>query len=147
MANESITGTLYTSANHPKISITGDSALLAFPNKTGGGGSSWADAIIIEDLVIDANNSGSCIYLKDTTYYVVIQNCTVINSGSGAAGIYLYNAINVNITGNHVENNYYGIYLRSYSDTNFVLGNNVTNCRYGIDLFLDSDSNYISGNE
>lgn len=66
--------------NHPPFTIDGDGDLAAFPNITGGDGSSWAQARIIEDLVIDGNGSNAAACIANTTDFIVIKNCTFSNT-------------------------------------------------------------------
>lgn len=135
-----------TAEVHSEISIIGDTALDDFCDGNGTDGSSWANAHVIKDYVIDAGASGSAIEISDVTLYLIIQNCTVTNSGSGGidAGIKLQNCMNVRITGCNSSNNNLGFYLYE-SSNNSLLGNNVSNNDYGIRLSVCSN-NFISGN-
>jgi len=123
------------------------------------------DPYVIEDLEIDAGESGSGILIQDSTAYLKISNCTAINAGSNSEdaglrieycdninvfncdftnnsrnGIYLYSSSYNSLTGNTIANNpEYGIYLYS-SSYNSLTGNTIANNpEYGI--FLDSSSN------
>lgn len=80
---------------------------------TGSGTST--DPYVIEDLEIDANNTGSCILIKSSNEYFKIENCTLINSGSELvdAGILLIHADNAEIIDNTILNNYMGIDLKN----------------------------------
>jgi len=93
------------------------------------GKGSASDPYIIEDLVIDAGSSGSCITIGNSTAnFFQIDNCSVSNSGSGTydAGIYLRSTDNGLLTNNDCTKNKFGIYLYS-SDWNKVSGNAVYN--------------------
>ncbi|MHA1475998.1 MAG: right-handed parallel beta-helix repeat-containing protein [Promethearchaeota archaeon] len=137
-----------TAEVHSEISIIGDTALDDFCDGNGTDGSSWANAHVIKDYIIDAGADGNAIEINDTTLYLIIQNCTVTNSGSGVfdAGIYLNNCTNVKITGcNSSNNNNLGFYLYE-SSNNSLLGNIVCN-NTGLGIFLDSSqNNSLSGN-
>ncbi len=89
---------VHTAETHTPISINSENDLAAFPDKTGSGSSS--EPYIIQDLVIDAGGSSSCIFLGNTRSYVTFQNCTLLNPSPayGRAGIETTNASNVFIT-------------------------------------------------
>ena len=125
---------------------------------------------IIENVTIDAQNLGSCIYIENTNEYFIIQYCMLLNSqASPNAAIrldYVSNGkiLENNITNNNgravtfvggsnnlvedntIVNNGYGVTL-SYSNDNKILKNYIQDSDfYGIYLW-DSDNNYISENE
>nr|MDO8116762.1 right-handed parallel beta-helix repeat-containing protein [Candidatus Sigynarchaeota archaeon] len=133
------------SANHPKIFIGNDAALIAFPNKTGGG--TRINPYVIKDLVIDGGGSGSCIHIVSTTLPLEIRNCTVTNSGSSAgdAGITVgscYNMTVINCTA--VTNTGDGISCMGHEIR--LINNSIQdNGVFGIRLSL-STSTIISGN-
>jgi parallel beta-helix repeat protein len=158
---------LKISAISGKIRIINNSGWVAFENAgncTGDG--TYSDPYVIEDLVIDANNTGSCILIENSTVYFRIENCTLYNSrdyagiklnnttnsqiidnncSSNYYGIYIYNGENNTVSGNTVNDNNYGIYL-SYSNINTISGNTVNNNMwYGINLRI-SNNNTVSGN-
>jgi len=68
---------------------------------------------IIENVTIDADDSGSAILINNTIDYFIIRNCTTIEAGSGFdAGIKLIDVENGIITNNNCsENTYAGIRL------------------------------------
>lgn len=114
------------SANHGKISIDGDAALMAFPNKTGSG--TPTEPYFIKDLVIDAGGTGSAILINNTNAWLIIQNCTLTNTGDQYwdAGVWLNNSRNVNITRNRVfSNKCFGISIIHCSAIK-LLSNNVS---------------------
>ncbi|GAH45404.1 unnamed protein product, partial [marine sediment metagenome] len=55
------------------------------------GNGTYSEPYVIEDLVIDGGHSGSCILIENSTVFVKIENCTLVNSGSSSmdAGIKL----------------------------------------------------------
>ena len=133
------------------------------------GNGTYSKPYIIEDLIIDGGNSGSCIFIENSNVYFRIENCTVYNSGSvrTEAGIKLsyvnnaqlfknncsknYNGMrlsdsnNITISGNTASNNWFGIYL-FYCNDNRVLENNASdNGSKGIVSYF-GDDNIISGN-
>jgi len=137
-----------TAEVHSEIKIIGNTELASFCAGNGTDGSSWANAHMIKDYAIDASGSGSAIEIRDTTLHLIIQNCTVTNSGSGSsdAGIYLDNCTNVKITGCNASNNYNGLYLYN-SNNNSISGNLLSdNTNYGISLKDGCENNAISGN-
>jgi len=94
------------------------------------GNGTFSNPYIIEDLVIDGGDSGSCISIENSDVYFRIENCTVYNSGDDYsfddAGIRLYNTGNGTLIDNDCQFNFYGIYL--YSSNNFtILGNAANN--------------------
>ncbi|MHA1521218.1 MAG: right-handed parallel beta-helix repeat-containing protein, partial [Promethearchaeota archaeon] len=138
------------SVTHDPIFIDGDDGgndWTTFPNKTGSG--TFGDPYIIENLEINASGSGSGIYIRDSTVYAEIINCTVSNSGPSSedAGIRLLNCANIQIMNcTSAYNDYYGIYLVSNSYNNTLSGNNASyNSGYGIYL-TSSSNNTLSGN-
>ena len=135
------------------------------------GNGTYSEPYVIEDLVIDANGSGSGILIENSDVYFKIENCTFYNSryrgyldagiklsyvnnsqlinnncSSNWFGIFLDESNNNTVSGNAASyNNYDGIYLRN-SDYNTLTGNNASYKNdYGIFL-RDSDYNTISGN-
>ncbi len=104
-------------------------------------GLSWGTACVLEDLEVNANSVGSAIRIWNTTRYLVINNCSVINSlGQHEAGIELNNCTNVNITNCHVYNNEHGIYFDRV-DRCAVVNNNISLNLYGV---LTDQSDYIT---
>ncbi len=132
--------------DHAPISINGNTALATFPTKTGSG--TFADPYIIENIFIDADLTGSGIYLQNVDVFLHIINCTIIYSGSnsGDAGIRLENCHNITIINcTSVDNGFYGIFLFS-SSNNTLYGNNASyNSEYGIYL-VSSTNNTLSEN-
>ncbi|MFX0100700.1 MAG: right-handed parallel beta-helix repeat-containing protein [Candidatus Hodarchaeota archaeon] len=135
-----------SSIAHPIINLDGNTALAGFTNNTGGNGSSWEQAVVIEDLEITAGTDEHCINISNTDLYLVIRDCTLSGATSNdRAGIYLDNCTNVNVTGNEVTGNYHGVYLY-FSNNNTISGNKATgNTGAGIILSL-ANNNTISGN-
>ena len=106
----------------------------------------YSDPYIIEDLVIDAEGSGSCILIENSDVYFRIENCTLYKSGSGwiDAGIRLVYVNKSRLIDNNCSSNYVGIQLCN-STANTISGNTANDNHYGIDL-RDSNNNIISGN-
>jgi parallel beta-helix repeat protein len=125
---------------------------------------------VIENVTIDAQDSGNGIHIQNTDDYFIIQNCTLTNSevspqaaikiefvGNGTItgnnitnnngrGILISSGNHMLIEDNHLSNNGYGISL-SYSNDNIVSNNYIENSDwYGIYLW-DSDNNIISEND
>ncbi|MHA1716018.1 MAG: right-handed parallel beta-helix repeat-containing protein [Promethearchaeota archaeon] len=139
-------GRLCDSAIHPPIYIDGDAALLAFPNKTCGDGSSWAQAVIIENLEIDGNASASPIEIRNTALYLVIRNCTLYNSSNtgSATGIVLYNCSNVNVTNCSLTCNQHGVFCSMSSNTIVNNSNFVNNSGDGIYYYKVSGGSILN---
>ena len=116
------------------------------PYVTGEG--SEAVPYILEDLIIDAGTKDSGIYIENSKVHVLIQNCTVTNSGSYLkrdAGITLIRCSNIKIKNCTLIDNYKGIY--SAWGTN----NQVLECQFinnsGIGLYpYVSNNGVYSGN-
>ena len=137
------------------------------------GSGTSSDPYVIENIIIDGENSGSCIEIKNSNEFVVINNSIFTNSGDGMtdAGIELFSSINIELLDDNCSNNNaYGIYLSNCqyiliegctiknnaksgtmlyeSDNNIIRNNNNTinsNTEYGIYLSV-SHYNQISGN-
>ena len=112
------------------------------------GNGTYSEPYVIADLVIDAEGSGSGIFIENSMAYFKIENCTLYNSGEGSvwgAGILLSNVNNSQLIGNDFSSNYLGIYLIDRDYNNTITGNIINNNGGGI--YLDSSSdNTISGN-
>ncbi|MFX0011778.1 MAG: right-handed parallel beta-helix repeat-containing protein, partial [Candidatus Hermodarchaeota archaeon] len=109
------------------------------------GNGTYSDPYVIEDLEIDAEYSGSCILVENSSVYFRIENCTLYNSGYNSAGILLLNANNSQLFNNNCSSNYhYGLHLRDCNYNN-ITGNTVYGGYYGISL-INSNNNVISGN-
>ena len=105
------------------------------------------DPYIIENVTIDAQESGSCIEIQNTNEYFIIQNCSFYNSISAldAAGIKLNNVANGKLISNYCYSNYHGISLLD-SDNNTVSGNTASNNNYQGIYTSNSYNNTVSGN-
>ncbi len=133
----------------------------------------WNDPYVIEYVMIDGQNAGNCIEIKNSkNSYFIIRNCKVYNAHGGdwAGGIklsdtnngtltnnncsnnVLINGIillaceNITISGNTVNYNTYGILIRLSSNNNKIFGNTVNYNTYGISIRLSSNNNKIFGN-
>ena len=97
------------------------------------GSGSSTDPYIIEDLLIDGNGLGYCIWIQNTNEYFEIVNCSIYNAGgtSLCTGIDLENVRNGKLINNTVSNNYRGVLL-DYSNHNEIIGNTVDNNNYGL---------------
>ncbi|NHJ25678.1 MAG: hypothetical protein EAX89_13925 [Candidatus Lokiarchaeota archaeon] len=130
------------------------------------GDGTYSNPYIIKNLVIDGDNSESCILIENSEVFFKIENCSVFNSYFGIrltytknawilnsdcssnkiSGISLSHSTNNNISGNIATNNdFYGINL-FYSNMNNISKNiELDNSDYGISLY-DSDNNLILNN-
>lgn len=101
-----------------------------------------SDPYLIRDLIIHGNNSGSGIWIENSTATFLITNCTVTNVGTELydAAIRLWFVDNGQIVNNIIVNNKRGMYL-NYSNNNLVVGNTFIN-DYGIRTIF-SNNNYI----
>ncbi len=106
----------------------------------------YSDPYVIEDLVIDGGDSGSCILIENSNVYFKIENCTLYNASQDSAGIKLQTVSNgLLINNNASNNNDLGISL-NYSDNNIISGN-VANNNGGLGIQLSySNISTVSGN-
>jgi len=144
---------LKLSAVSGKIHIDGNSGWTAFKaagNCTGNG--TISEPYVIEDLEIDGEGSGPCIFIENSDAYFRIENCTLYNAGvrvppnpDDRAGIRLLNVDNSQLINNNCSSNPIGILLES-SDNN-TISENIVNDNSWIGIRLgESDNNIISGN-
>lgn len=113
------------------------------------GSGSWSDPYIIENVTIDAGADGSCIIIQNSNDYFLINNCTLINSGTSGydAGITLNQANNGRIEKTNCSTNYLGIYLHM-SENNTIDSNIInSNLGSGIVLYHSKNNTFIGNNE
>ena len=109
------------------------------------GSGTWNDPYIIENVVIDGQDSSNCLEIRDSILYFIIRNCTFYNAGPfGKAGILLYNVKNGILINLNCSDNNYGILLDE-SENNTVSGNIAYDNWDGIKL-RDSKNNTVSEN-
>ena len=117
------------------------------------GSGTWTDPYVIEDITIDAQGSGSGIFIENTDEYFIIRNCTIYDTSQWNyvtegydAGIKLENTDNGMIYNNTIyDTDYAGIYL-DYADNNTIYENILyQNDIWGIDNH-DCSSNRIINN-
>jgi parallel beta-helix repeat protein len=97
---------------HPKIYINGESALDAFPNKTGSG--TEFDPYRISNLEIDAGAADSAVEIRGIfNRYLILEELTVQNSGTNNleydSGIELQNCRYVTVKNCNIKNNDQGM--------------------------------------
>ena len=114
---------LKTSAISGKIHIDNNwTAAKAAGICTGNG--TYSAPYVIEDLIIDAGGSGSCILIENSIVFFKIENCTFSNCGINwvDSGIKLESVYNGMINNTYFSNNGWGLYLE-YSEKNTIIGN------------------------
>lgn len=113
------------------------------------GSGTWTDPYIIENVTIDGQDAGNCIFIKNSVVPFIIRNCTLSRGidGSTGGGIKLINVDNGFITQNNCLDNVNGIVLQSDSDNNTIL-DNIYNNNYWHGIFIEQncDNNNITGN-
>ena len=112
------------------------------------GNGTYSEPYVIEDLVIDAEESGSCIFIENSAVYFTIENCTLYGTDSGpewGAGILLSNVNNSLLIGNDCSYNLCAIQLNGNNYNNTIIGN-IVNIGGGGIYILGSHYNTISGN-
>ncbi|MFX1588275.1 MAG: right-handed parallel beta-helix repeat-containing protein [Promethearchaeota archaeon] len=109
------------------------------------GSGTYSDPYLIRDLIIDGDDSDSCILIENSEVFFEIENCSVFNS---YFGIKLTNTENAWILNNNCSSNkFYGISL-SHSTNNTISGNIVNNNNYwGIHLFYSDKNNILENTE
>ncbi|MFX0164496.1 MAG: nitrous oxide reductase family maturation protein NosD [Candidatus Hodarchaeota archaeon] len=163
---------LQISPTSGKIYINGNSGWLDFSNAgncTGTG--TYDDPYVIEDLIIDAEEKGDCIYIGNSNVHFVIRNCTLTNAGPNSvnggvklencengvlinntfsfnlgmstAGIQLLDSIDITISENKIISNEYGIYCHSNYVT--ISENDFRDNNVGMRIY-SSSLNRISNN-
>jgi parallel beta-helix repeat protein len=128
-----------------KIHIDGNSCWVDFKNAgncTGNG--LYSDPYVIEDLVIDGEGLGSCIWIEKSEVYFKIENCSLYNSGSGLynAGIKLSYVINGQLIDNNCSNNN-GVGIGLYQSQNISIEENTVNNNDEFGIFLEVSHNNI----
>jgi parallel beta-helix repeat protein len=162
---------LQISTTSGKIYINGNSGWFDFSNAgncTGTG--TYDDPYVIEDLIIDAEEKGDCIYIGNSDVHFVIRNCTLTNAGPNNGGIKLENSIkgvlinntfsfnlgmstdgicllhsrSITISENKIISNDYGIYIY-YGHNNIISENDFRDNNVGMRIY-SSSGNRISNN-
>ncbi|MBN2154381.1 MAG: fibronectin type III domain-containing protein, partial [Candidatus Lokiarchaeota archaeon] len=128
---------------YQRIYVDGNAQLDAVANV---GNGTISNPYIIEDKIIGACGNGSAIYVRNTNAHVIINNCTVFDSGSSSydSGIRLENVTNIVVMACNSSFNYFGIALIG-STNNTLNATTVKNNTLGIFSF-DSSGNVISFN-
>ena len=110
------------------------------------------DPWVIQNYEINGAGVGYCIYIGNTTDYIVVQNCNLYGASGNNddyfwnAGLALYNVINCIVTNNTANrNDVNGIYLRS-SNNNEIIGNKASDNGYGIHIDSSRDNKIIGNN-
>ncbi|TFF90922.1 MAG: hypothetical protein EU548_00540 [Promethearchaeota archaeon] len=106
----------------------------------------YSNPYVIKKVLIDGNNIGNCLEIKNSNKSFVIKKSIFYNSGLSISdsGIKLTNVNNGSITTNQIYNNSAGLNL-SNSHNATISDNVITNCTEGIKL-IDSNNNTITGN-
>ncbi|MHA1342239.1 MAG: right-handed parallel beta-helix repeat-containing protein [Promethearchaeota archaeon] len=90
---------------HPSmiIDIDGNAELDAFSLKSGSG--TAEDPYIIQNFIINGGQSNSCISIKNTDRYLILQNMQIYNSSDAPdACLYLYNVSHISVVNCKVNN-------------------------------------------
>ena len=124
---------------------------------TGSGDYTWAQAAsqpwcsgagtqnnphIIENVTIDASDSGSCLIIRNSNVYFVIRNCSFLNAGPTQfySGIELINTNYGLIIENYFYHNEEGIRLET-SGSNQIEKNNFKTSHY-LAIVMENDCDY-----
>ncbi|UCD01221.1 MAG: right-handed parallel beta-helix repeat-containing protein [Promethearchaeota archaeon] len=109
------------------------------------------DPYLIENVVIDGQNSSSCIIIENTREYFEIKNCTLYNAGAEQipeydCGIRIENCSNGKLINNNISfNNFIGMYLDDCNNT-VIQGNNVSHNEWSAIYLLFCQDCKIVGN-
>jgi parallel beta-helix repeat protein len=141
---------LKSSGLSERIHIINNSGWVEFRNAgncTGSG--TYSDPYVIEDLEIDGEGSGYCIFIENSDVYFRIENCTLYNSGGSPtyddAAIKLLNVDNSQLINNNCSSNVLGLNL-VYCDKNTISENVINDNSWSGMRLIESDHNIISGN-
>ncbi|GAG88462.1 unnamed protein product, partial [marine sediment metagenome] len=116
------------------------------------GSGTWSDPYIIQNLVIDGKDTGTCLLIRNSNVPFVVKNCRIYNAGSSGAyyaGIYLYKTSNGKIINNTIGTNMAsGIYLMGFGEgivrpciNNSIINNTIKDTSFCVSLTY---SNIIS---
>jgi len=95
----------------------------------------WSDPYVIEDLIINGENTEYCILIENSIEFCRIENCTLYNTiGSwGEGGIHISNSQNGIIFNNEMSDHHSAILLEN--SNNFTIIENIVNDNsYGVRL-------------
>jgi parallel beta-helix repeat protein len=108
------------------------------------GNGTYSEPYVIEDLVIDGEGSGSCIWIENSDVHFKVEGCTVYNSGPGLynAGIKLRDVINGQLINNNCSNNS-GVGIGLYQSQNITIKGNTVNYNNEFGIFLEVSHNNI----
>ena len=91
-----------------------------------GSGTSEEPYIIEYQTFIYNSGGGECLTISNSRKYFIIRHCTILNSQSSSAGLYLNNVSNGQIATNNIYNNGGGIVLE-YSNETIISNNEIYN--------------------
>jgi parallel beta-helix repeat protein len=103
------------------------------------GNGTFNNPYVIENITINGGASSSCMQVKHSNKYFVINNCTFSNSGTASNGaINLINVTNGFILNNKCSNNNrYGIFLTSCVNNSLI--KNVCNDNFIAGIYLETN--------
>jgi parallel beta-helix repeat protein len=119
----------------------------AIENPWCSGSGTWNDPYVIERVLMDGNNIGTCITIQNSNVPFMIRNCTLYNAEKG---IKILNASNFNITDNtiyniHGKDGINGDTGAQGGDGTGAKGIIIDNCT-NINISLNKISNILGGN-
>jgi len=133
------------------ININANWAAINTSNDWCNGAGTIGDPYIIENVTIDAQNSGSCISVQNSVDYFIIRNCTLIDGGTAGlnSGIFLNNVQNGVIENNTCYDSRCGIVVQASS--NVVVKDNIVYSSSFVGIYMydgsscDAINNKITG--
>ena len=118
------------------------------------GDGSWNNPYIIENVTVNAEETGNGILIENSRDFFIIRNSKIFNSEISAAyaGVRFINTSNGVLANNNLsDNGFKGIYLSNNCDNNSIINNiiySVTGIHMiGIDVGSGSDNNLILNND
>jgi len=114
------------------------------------GSGTWSDPYIIENVTINGQNSGSGIFIRESSVYFIIRNCTLSNSGNNLptldSGINIQNTRNGFLINNSIiTNNGFGIVLEDANNFSVLDNRIINNDRSGV--FMDTQYDNVNSND
>jgi len=86
------------------------------------GNGSATNGFIISNIIIDAEDAGNCLKIRNVNKNFTIKNCIFMNSGEGKSGILLDKVTNGSLLNNTIQLNSIGIHIKNCTRLD-IIGN------------------------
>lgn len=116
------------------------------------GSGTWHDPYIIKNIIIDGQNSGSCIEIRNSNVYFRIENCNLFNADKGSnplynAAIKIIDVNNGTLYNNTCSNNNgRGMFVRFSNNNTFIENFASDNSEEGMDFKFCYLNNFLIRN-